>query len=267
MKKYIGIGRFRVEHFCPNKDWLSQKLGLRLAQEPVYISESHDIKACKLVVCLRSWDDHDFYSFATFELTKTPIMSKAKNFCFLNSRGFSAWAKDDENLPAQFYGEEIYQAHEGEPYLWDLFKFWLGKSEDGINFSRELWYQGDFSQLNSRVRDRDVHHVGACAVIEDNIHRNFKNKIYNKKFIPVEEVEHFKGKSYSVEYIQELIKQDRKNKNKDLPSTEKVFFPEWKKLLVSLNDPFYPCPDLYHNGGLQEFDNSKLLPDDLLIKK
>lgn len=267
MKYYVGVGQFKVIQFNPDKEWLAG-IGVKTSKDPNYLGEHKGFKTTKIVVALQNIE-YNFVTFCTFPLREEIVKSKAGKFCFLNTRGMSSWSESEEELLSSFVAksDDIFQAYDGELVLYDFLRVWLNKSEDQLNFNRGKWFKGDFSELNRRLRDSEAGLVGGSVTLELN-QTKLMMKVYNKKFIPAEEVVNFQGKVFGDTYLSELRKQDRINKDKELTAAHKKYFKDWEKLLLSMNDMFYPCQDFYFNGGIKPYVAAEnlILTDELVIK-
>lgn len=260
MKYYVGVGTLKIIRFNPDMAWLN-KFKIKATKEPVYVGEKNGVKTAKIVVAFQNME-YNFLTFATFEVRDELLVSKAGKYCFINQFGMTQWKASEEELTSGFFMKgAVYEAIEGEPALMDLFKLWLKGSEDPINFNRSLWFNGQFYELNNRLRE--ANYVGGACTLEITP-KSLKSKVYNKKFIPEEQVSKFANQVYGEPYIKKLKEQERNNKT----ATDKVYFEDWEQLLLSMNSTFYPCQDFFYNGGIKPYVAAEnlVLTDDVLIK-
>lgn len=251
----VGIGEFEIVAICPSKDQLNKILGTNYKKDIEYVREG----GVKVVVVLKDVTS-DFHCFATFELEKTLLKSKSGNFAFLNKAGNIAWATSEESLPAtHFLNGEVIQLNKGE----DLFYGLLSKVCSFAELDRSKWYKGNFLEVMGELSAN----VGASVVVDMTV-QGAKNNVYTKQFILATEVDRFRNQVYGETYIKDLLQQDAKNKDKNVPRDEKKFFANWQKLLVTMNNPQYPCGSYFYNGYLKTYipTDNPMETDEVLIK-
>lgn len=227
----IGVFEAEVVAINPSRDCLSSLLGRRVKTEPVYVGDA----GVKVVAALKD-KYSSFIAFAVFSLSYYPVISSRGKYNYINEQtGRCCWAEGEDNIPSYMWGDgcSFRTMVEGEQELVDFVR--LVGSYDSYDYKRIL--EGKTDCIIPRKT------IGAVATVATPINSPEKQTVCTKKFIPAQEVDYFR-KDYSTEYIKELMEKDPRD------------LAEWQKLLVSLNNRYYPCPDLFVNGYLRDYDPS-----------
>lgn len=172
---------------------------------------------------------------------------------YINSIGNCAWADDENNLPEWFTKRDYRAAKHGEEDLYEFMRAWLNKldyrdAETALSLEWKKLMKGNVKDIKDQIDGEWCGEVGVLAtVIIKEVEGEIKEYqgIYNRAFLPVYTMKHFRLVDYDSDTIQEILKS---KENKDLKPHERF-------VLKVIGE--YGCKDFYRFKDLKEYDASE----------
>lgn len=159
-KLYTGITNMLIVAVNPSMEE-ANALGIKLQQEPIYVTEQDGTTSARLEFYLRN-PEKNINTKIVYWLKDKNRVSKSGKTQFINKYGKTAWAVDAEALGANeyFVNEGVRKAYDGEEGLVDTFiRNWVNaeyntaaKKYSTILPDTAKFFKGDFSELKNILK-------------------------------------------------------------------------------------------------------------------
>lgn len=193
------------------------------------------------------------YKMSFFLEDKVRENKDATKTQYINSIGNCAWAEDESGLPEWFTKRDYREAYSGEEDLFEFLRSWLNKldyrdSETALSLEWKKLMKGDVKDIKAQINGEWAGEVGCLAtVITKEVEGEIKEYqgIYNRGFVPVYSLKHFRLVDYDNE---EVVKALGEKATKDLKPYE--------RFVLKVTGE-YGCKDFYKLKDIKEYDPSE----------
>jgi len=174
---------------------------------------------------------------------------------YINSIGNCAWAEDESGLPDWFTKREYRPAYAGEEDLFEFMRAWLNKldyrdAETALSLEWKKLMKGNVKDIKDQIEGEWAGEIGCLAtVIVKEVEGEPKEYqgVYNRAFLPVYSLKHFRLIDFDNEDVQAALKS----------KTPKDLKPYERFVLKVIGE--YGCKDFYKLKDIKDYDPSENL--------
>lgn len=252
----VGLFEGTVVAINPDITEYKEQLGIELNEDSKsveYLGESRDGNTTLRVDFWMETKDGEKFRVSFFLEDKVRSNKDGTKIQYINNIGVCSWAEDPNDLPDWFKKREYREAHVGEEELYEFIKTWLGKldvfdNESILEFDWKQLMKGNLNDIKNEIGGEWCTNVVAMATIvtkekDDGEIKEYQG-VYNKAFLPVYSLKHFKMKDYD---NPDVIKTLTAKKTKDLKIHE--------KFVLKVTGE-YGCEDYFILKELSDYDPS-----------
>ena len=254
-KKYVGVGAVEILAINPDAERIEQITGKKPEEDPSYTGEDkkgNDM--VKFAFWMKEESTGKIFNCLKMSITdKERPTSKKGQTQFINNIGYTAWAKSEDDLKANFSKRDYRVAKMGEETFYEFMNRWLCLDGDDaeLEFNLSKLMRGNFRELDETVKSFEGRKVVVLFTIntveKDGETVEYQN-IYPYSFLPYETMS---GRTIS------FFEPDVKRK----PSYVDYF-------ITKVSDEKFGCKDFYKLAPFQEYNPAEnILSSDTPIQK
>ena len=169
---------------------------------------------------------------------------------YINAIGNCAWAENEADLPEWFVKRDYREAFSGEEDLFEFMRAWLNKldyreAETTLALEWKKLMKGNVKEIKDQVNGEWAGEIGCLATV---VVREIEGEpkeyqgVYNRGFVPVYSLKHFRLVDYDNEEVQKAL---ATKPSKDLKPYE--------RFVLKVTGE-YGCKDFFKLKDIKEYD-------------
>jgi len=256
--KKVGLFAATVIAVNPTEKEYKEILGMELKEDSKateYLGEREGNTMLRVDFWLEnvkpSADGHkDKFKVSFFLEDKVRTNKDETKTQYINSIGNCAWAAQEGDLPEWFAKREFREANSGEEDLFEFMRAWLNKldyrdAETALSLEWKKLMKGNVSDIKDQVNGEWAGEIGCLAtVIVKEVEGELKEYqgVYNRAFLPVYTMKHFRLVNYDDEAVITALGEKQ---TKDLKPYE--------RFVLKVTGE-YGCKDFYKLRDIRDYD-------------
>jgi len=172
---------------------------------------------------------------------------------WINSIGNCAWAADENDLPEWFTKRDYRPAFSGEEDLFEFMRAWLNKldyrdAETALSLEWKKLMKGNVKDIRDQINGEWAGEIGCLAtVIVKEVEGEPKEYqgVYNRAFLPVYSMKHFR-----------LVDYDNEEVIKALGTKDTKSLKPYERFVLKVTGE-YGCKDFYKLKDIRDYDSAE----------